>query len=317
MIEVTIVAFEGISLFHLSVPIAIFRDAVSNDKKLFNVRVCSELGEHVNSANGLSIEIKSDISIIGRSDIVIVPSWIPNKIPSSNLKEQLIEAYKSNKLIVGLCTGAYALGYSGLLNGKRATTHWQFGDDFAQAFPLVTCDINPLYIAEGNVITSAGSAAAIDCCLHIVKHYYGIKVANQIARVMVSSPERSGGQNQYIENPIIKRPSDERIAKLIDVILENISDNYTLNSAAEYCMMSVRSFSRNFKSTNGISFNTWLINARLNQSLELLESTNLAITEVSEKAGFSSEQIYRKHFVQKYGIAPKAWQKMFKSKSIR
>ncbi len=316
MIEVAVVAFEGISLFHLSVPLAIFRDAVLSEQKLFNVRVCSQMSGHAHSADGLSIAIHHDISIIKQADLIIVPSWLPNQVPSSLLQDLLIEAKEDKKLIVGLCLGAYSLAYSGLLDGLRATTHWKYGDDFSKRFPLLTCDINPLYIVEGNIITSAGSAAAIDCCLHIVKHYYSVKVANQIARVMVSSPERSGGQNQYIENPIIKRPSDTRIAALIDLVLENISDNYTLSGAAEYCMMSVRSFSRNFKSANGISFNTWLINTRLNHSLELLESTSLAITEVSAKAGFSSEQIYRKHFLQKYGVAPRTWQKMFKSKSI-
>ena len=317
MIEVAVVAFEGISLFHLSVPLAIFRDAVPSEQKLFNVRVCSQTNRYVHLSDGLSIAIHHDISIIKQSDLIIVPSWLPNQVPSSQLQEQLIEAKKDKKLIVGLCLGAYSLAYSGLLDGLRATTHWKYGDDFKKRFPLLTCDINPLYIVEDNIITSAGSAAAIDCCLHIVKHYYSAKVANQIARVMVSSPERSGGQNQYIENPTIKKPSDARIANLIDLVLENISDNYTLNGAANYCMMSVRSFSQNFKSANGISFNTWLIDARLNYSLELLESTSLSVTEVSEKSGFSSEQIYRKHFFHKYGVAPKAWQKMFKSKSTR
>ncbi|ASM50482.1 hypothetical protein PESP_a2526 [Pseudoalteromonas espejiana DSM 9414] len=316
MIEVAVVAFEGISLFHLSVPLAIFRDAVSCEQKLFNVRVCSQTNEHIHSADGLSIAIHHDISIIKQADLIIVPSWLPNQVPSSQLQELLNEAKKDKKLIVGLCLGAYSLAYSGLLDNLRATTHWKYGDDFTKRFPLLTCDINPLYIVEDNIITSAGSAAAIDCCLHIVKHYYSAKVANQIARVMVSSPERSGGQNQYIENPTIKKPSDARIANLIDLVLENISDNYTLNGVANYCMMSVRSFSRNFKSANGISFNAWLIDARLNHSLELLESTSLSITEVSEKSGFSSEQIYRKHFYHKYGVAPKAWQIMFKSKSI-
>lgn len=111
---------------------------------------------------------------------MIVPSWLPDKVPSDFMKEQLIQAHSNNKLIVGLCTGAYAIAYSDLLNGKRATTHWQYGRDFAKTFPLITCDINPLYITQGNVITSAGSAAAIDCCLHIVKH---IMVLNWLIRL--------------------------------------------------------------------------------------------------------------------------------------
>ncbi len=316
MIEVVVVAFEGISLFHLSVPIAIFRDAVLSETKLFNVRVCAETKGRIYSADGLGIDIQYDFSNIHQADVIIVPSWLSDKVPSGYLQEQLIEAQKENKLIVGLCLGAYALGYSGLLNGRSATTHWKYGDDFANRFPLIYSDINPLYIIEQNIITSAGNAAAVDCCLHIVKHFYGSKLANSIARVMVSSPERSGGQSQYIEHPTLERSSDERIAKLTDLILENITEHYTLSYAAKYCMMSVRSFSRNFRSTNGISFNSWLIIARLHYSQELLESTNLTIYQVAEKAGFSSEQVFRKHFLQTYGTTPKAWQKMFKSKTI-
>jgi len=178
-------------------------------------------------------------------------------------------------------------------------------------FPMVNFDSNPIYIAQNNVITSAGSAAAIDCCLYIVKHYYGVKKANQIARMMVSSPERSGGQNQYIEQPLIERASDRRMANLTDHILANIAVEYRLAYVASYCSMSVRSFSRYFKTINGLSFTSWLNNIRLNYSLKLLESTNLTITQVSEQSGFSSEQIFRKHFKKQYDTTPKTWRSMF------
>ncbi|AIY66746.1 GlxA family transcriptional regulator [Pseudoalteromonas piratica] len=313
MKEVVIVAFEGISLFHLSVPIAIFADAVLEEKRLFNVRVCSETNGKINSANGLGINIENDPSIIHQADIIIIPSWQPEKVPSPNLIKLLVDAHNNKKLIVGLCLGAYALAYSGLLKGKKATTHWKYGDDFKTKFPQTSCDINPLYLAENNIITSAGSAAAIDCCLYIVRHYYGVKTANKIARVMVSSPERSGGQKQYIENPTIEKPRDERIATLISFVLQNITYNHTLESAAAFCMMSTRSFSRNFKSSNGISFTSWLINLRLNKSLELLESTHFSVTEISERTGFSSEQIFRKHFNKRFDTSPTSWRKLFNS----
>ncbi len=313
MKEVVIVAFEGISLFHLSVPIAIFGDALLEEKKLFNVRVCSETNGKINSANGLGIDIEDDPSIIHQADIIIIPSWQPEKLPSPSLIELLVDAHKNKKLIVGLCLGAYALAYSGLLKGKNATTHWRYGDDFKTRFPLTSCDINSLYLSENNIITSAGSAAAIDCCLYIVRHCYGVKTSNKIARVMVSSPERSGGQKQYIENPTLEKPRDERIAKLIGFVMQNITYNHTLESAANYCMMSTRSFSRNFKSANGISFTSWLINLRLNNSLELLESTNFSISKISEQIGFSSEQVFRKHFNKKFDTTPTSWRKLFNS----
>ena len=315
MLDIAIVAFKGISLFHLSVPVAIFQDAVFNDEALFNVHVCAETPGKISTSSGIEIEIKHDISMIEHADIVIIPSWLPDSPPGRSLIDKLNNAHRNGKLIAGLCLGAYAIAYSGLLNEKRATTHWKYGEHFRTTFPNVTCDINPLFIVEDNIITSAGSAAAIDCCLHIVKRFYGVKTANKIARVMVSSPERSGGQRQYIEHPVIKRPADERLAKLIDTVVENISDEYSLASAAEHCMMSVRSFSRHFKSANGISFTAWLVNVRLQYSLELLESTDLSITETSELAGFSSEQLFRKHFKQRFGATPGEWRVQFKGKT--
>jgi transcriptional regulator GlxA family with amidase domain len=216
-------------------------------------------------------------------------------------------------LVAGLCLGAYALAYSGLLDGRRATTHWKFGEDFSVRFPSISCDINPLFIKDENILTSAGSAASIDCCLHIVKQFYGAKIANKIARMMVSSPERSGGQRQYIEHPTLERPKDERIAKLLDHVVANINANYTLAYAADYCVMSIRSFSRNFKSSNGISFTAWLVNTRLNHSLELLESTDLPITHIAEQSGFHSEQVFRKHFKHHFDTSPLAWRNMFRS----
>ncbi len=313
MINVAIVAFEGISLFHLSVPIAIFKDAAPSENALFKIKVCGETTGKIITASGISIDIESDISAIRSADIVIIPSWLPNQTPNKPLLDALKFAHDNNKRIVGLCLGAYALGYAGLLNHKRATTHWKYGDDFQAKFPAIDCDINLLFVEDDNVTTSAGSAAAIDCCLHIVKHYYGVKTANKIARVMVSSPERSGGQNQYIESPTLSRPQDERIAKLIDNVLNNITTPYTLASAADYCMMSVRNFSRSFKATNGISFTAWLINARLKYSQELLESTNLSISQVAHNAGFSSEQNFRKHFNKRYDTSPNKWRSSFKN----
>lgn len=313
MINVAIVVYEGISLFHLSVPIAIFKDAIPSKEPLFNVNICAETPGEITSSNGLCFIVKEEISIIQHADIVIFPSWNPDAPPSKLLIDQMIKTYDSNKFVVGLCIGAYALGYAGLLNGKRATTHWKFGSDFSLKFPQVNFDSNPIFIVDDNIITSAGSAAAIDCCLYIVKHYYGVKKANNIARMMVSSPERSGGQNQYIEQPIIERASDRRMAALIEYILANITDEYRLANVASFCSMSVRSFSRYFKSSNGISFKPWLNNIRLNYSLELLESTNLSITQVSEQAGFSSEQIFRKHFKLRYDTTPKIWRSLFKN----
>jgi len=315
MINVVIVVYNGVSMFHLSVPTAIFNDAALNNEKLFDVKICAEQKGELSFANGLSFTVEEDFSILHHADVVIFPSWEPETQPSARLIKLIKNLSKSNKIIAGLCLGAYALGHSGLLDKKRATTHWKMSEDFPLKFPLVHFESNPLFIVQDNIITSAGSAAAIDCCLYIVKHSYGIKKANQIARIMVSSPERSGGQNQYIEQPTIERASDERLAKLIELIQTDLTEGYSIKWVSSYCAMSIRSFSRYFKANQGSSFKLWLNNMRLNRSQELLESTTLSITQISEQAGFSSEQIFRKHFKQRFDTTPNAWRNSFRSKS--
>lgn len=311
MINVAVVVYSGISMFHLSVPTVIFKDAIDKESPLFDVKICAETTGNMQFANGLGFVVEHDLSIISSADIVIFPSWSPEVKPSKPLIE-LLTSLGHKQMIVGLCLGAYALGHAGLLNFKRATTHWKMSDDFPVQFPEVSFESNPLYIVQDNIITSAGSAAAIDCCLFIVKHYYGSKVANQIARMMVASPERSGGQNQYIEQPTLQKASDQRLAKLIAHIQSNLTDDYSIAWVASYCSMSVRSFSRYFLANQGSSFNAWLTNLRLSRSQELLESTSLSVTDVSQQAGFRSEQIFRKHFKKQFDTSPSAWRRLFR-----
>jgi len=313
MINIAIVVYDGISMFHLSVPTAIFKDALPTSSELFDVKICAEHTGKMSFANGLCFYVDNGLSVLEQADLVIFPSWLPETPPSHQLSKLINKIAVQGKVIAGLCLGAYALGYAGVLNDKRATTHWKSSKDFPSRFPHVHFESNPLFIVQDNIITSAGSAAAIDCCLYLVKYFYGVKKANQIARMMVSSPERSGGQNQYIEQPTIERASDERLADLIEHIQAHLADDYSLAWVASYCAMSIRSFSRYFKANQGSSFTLWLNNIRLNRSQELLESTTLSITQVSEQAGFSSEQIFRKHFKQQFDTTPKAWRSLFRS----
>ncbi|KZN64406.1 GlxA family transcriptional regulator [Pseudoalteromonas luteoviolacea] len=313
MKHVAIVAFEGMSMFHLSVPLAIFSDATL-DKNSFSVKVCAEHKGPISVSGGVDLFISHTFEAAAQADIIIVPSWPPEQEIASTFHHLLLDAYKQKKLIVGLCLGAYALAYSGLLDGKKATTHWKFGSDFKKRFPSVDLDTNPLFVINENIITSAGSAAAIDCCLHIVKSIYGVKFANQIARMMVSPPSRTGGQNQFIESPVVHKPSDTRLAKLVDIFQQDLSDSITVKQAASLCSMSVRTFTRHFKANYGTSFVSWQIMMRLNASLELLETSQTSISTISETLGFSSEQIFRKHFKAQFDCSPQAWRALFNSK---
>ncbi|MBQ4810550.1 helix-turn-helix domain-containing protein [Pseudoalteromonas luteoviolacea] len=314
MKHIAIVAFDEISMFHLSVPLAVFADAIPDCDNYFSTTVCAERKGRVSVSGGLDLFVSHTFDELSNADIIIIPSWPPTKQIDVSLKEHLQHAKANNKLIVGLCLGAYALAYSGLLDGKRATTHWKFSHDFRQRFPDVDLDTNPLFVVHENIITSAGSAAAIDCCLHIVKSVYGVKFANQIARMMVSPPSRTGGQNQFIDSPVVHRPSDTRLAKLVDTFQGDLSTSLSVGQAANLCSMSVRSFTRHFKANYGTSFITWQILMRLNASLELLESSDASIATISETIGFSSEQVFRKHFKAQFDCSPQAWRRLFNNK---
>jgi transcriptional regulator GlxA family with amidase domain len=234
-------------------------------------------------------------------------------MPSKTLIELVKRAHLAQKSIVGLCLGSYVLAYANILSGKKATTHWAYGEDFQQRFNDIEYEEDPLYIKQGNILTSAGSAAAIDCCLNLLRETQGSKVANHIGRVMVSAPQRSGGQKQFIAKPVLSNGSDQRINSFIENALNNLTDDHTLNSAAKHCLMSTRSFSRHFKMNFSMSFVEWLIHARLTHSQELLETSTLSITQIAEQSGFKSEQTFRKQFKASYSSPPKEWRKLFNS----
>ncbi|VTM38896.1 AraC family transcriptional regulator [Klebsiella quasipneumoniae] len=174
--------------------------------------------------------------------------------------------------IVGLCLGAFVLGYAGLLDGKRAATHWEFEQDFQHRFPQVRLDINALYVDDQRIITSAGTAAALDCCLYIIRQRYGSLAANQIARRLIVSPHREGGQAQFIAQPVPKNTRDARINCLLDYLQQHIAEPHNLDSLARVVAMSRRSLTRHFARATGMSITDWLTAERLRRSQSLLEA---------------------------------------------
>ncbi|MFW1684707.1 AraC family transcriptional regulator, partial [Vibrio parahaemolyticus] len=210
LIKITLIAFEGISAFHLSVPCLVFQDIFFGQPARFDLKICSESSSQFETSSGFGVVIDRDLSAIKEADIVIVPSW-PNDLPkpSEQLLAALIEHHGKGKLLVGLCLGSYVLACTGVLDGKRATSHWAFSEQFQQQFPKVNFDPNPLFIEHETIITSAGVAASLDCCLHIVRRLCGSELANDLARKMVTAPFRTGGQQQYIPAPINVKPLTE------------------------------------------------------------------------------------------------------------
>jgi transcriptional regulator GlxA family with amidase domain len=241
---IAVVAFDRISPFHLSVPCVVFGD-VHPGMPLFKFRVCAAEAGSINTTAGFSLGIKHGLSVLRAADTIIVPSWRdPAERPPEPLLKALAAAQRRGAQVVGLCLGAYVLAEAGLLDGRRATTHWAYAQDFARRYPSIKVDADVLYVEDGNVLTSAGTAAGIDCCLHMVRQRYGSESANSVARRLVVPPHRQGGQAQFIEQPIPTSARSSRLSELIGWVRGNLNQPHTVDSLANRALMSRRTFTR-------------------------------------------------------------------------
>lgn len=305
--KIALLFHPKIKLFHFSVPQMVFGDLLP--EPLFELFIL-----HTEQAENAPISMPTDggLERLGEMDMVIVAGWHDvNEPPSIDLQTALLDSYQRGATLVGLCYGAYVLAYCGLLDGKRAATHWAGEQDFLARFPKVMLDSNALYVDEDRLITSAGTSASLDCCLYIVRKFYGSRIANKIARLMVAPPQREGGQAQFIETPIVASTKDKQINRLLDEIRQNLAADYHIDKLAEKLAMSRRTFTRHFQKATGTSFTQWLITERLQTSLLLLESSTMSIEQIAESSGFQSAVSFREHFKAKYHVSPNQWRKVF------
>lgn len=311
MQRIAVIAFDRISPFHLSAPCVVFADPHPGVPR-FQLHVCSAEGHSLTTTAGFRIETEYGLSHLDEADIIIIPSWRnPAEPPPSALIEALRAAAARGTRLVGLCLGAYVLAAAGLLDGRRATTHWAYADDFAQRFPTVDVDPEVLYVADGPYLTSAGTVAAIDCCLHLLRDLIGIQAANGVARRLVIAPHRQGGQAQFIDQPLPAAAQDSRLAGLLDWVRAHLDQAHTLDSLAARALMSRRSFSRHFRTLTGESPLQWLLRERLAYAQQLLAATGQSIDTIASLSGFGSVLSFRQHFRQAYGVTPGQWRAGF------
>lgn len=310
--RIAVVAFDRISPFHLSVPCVVFGDRHPGAPH-FELLVCASEPGPLNTTAGYSIKLSHGLEALASAEIVIVPSWRdPNETVPPALLGALLAAHQRGAQVVGLCLGAYVLAAAGLLNGRKATTHWAYAADFARRYPLIQVDADVLYVADENILTSAGTAAGIDCCLYMLRQRYGAEIANHVARRLVVPPHRQGGQAQFIEQPLPASASDERLAGLIDWVRANPALPHTLDTLAARTLMSRRSFTRHFRQLTGTTVGNWLLGERLALSQRLLEGSSQDIEQIAHLAGFASPVTLRHHFRKAFGISPSAWRESFK-----
>ena len=267
-VRVAVLAFEGVSLFHLSVPGIVFGvTPAPTGLPPHEVRYCAPTPGKVRCDQGVEIEVPGGLEAMTSADLVIVPAWNhPEAAAPAVLTEALKQAHARGAQVVGLCLGAFVLGDAGLLDERRATTHWACRDLFVQRFPKVNFLPDVLYVDDGNVVTSAGTVAAIDCCLNLIRQRHGADVANRVARLLVTPPHRQGGQAQYIEQPVPVLPSESRLPGVLEWARENLSQPLSLDVLAEVAHMSRRTFTRRFREATGTTFVKWLAAARIARS---------------------------------------------------
>lgn len=314
--RVAVVAFEGISPFHLSVPCMVFGDDLARlGAPRYDLTVCAERPGSIATLSGFSLDVPNDLSALREADTVIVPAWAdPDTPPSPELVEALCAAHARGARMVGLCLGAFVLAEAGLLDGRTASTHWIWADDFAARFPAVRLDRDVLYVDEGNMLTSAGTAAAIDCCLHLLRRDHGAEIANKVARRMVVAPHRSGGQAQYIEQPLPKAEGGDRLASTLEWAAENLKEPLCLDLLAERAAMSRRNFSRRFRKATGVTVSHWILMQRLALAQRLLETTDRKMEAVAEAVGFGSAVTLRQHFSAAFSVSPMAYRRQFRER---
>ncbi|RMP09882.1 hypothetical protein ALQ30_200514 [Pseudomonas syringae pv. persicae] len=213
--------------------------------------------------------------------------------------------------MVGLCLGAFVLGDAGLLDGKEATTHWAAREEFARRFPYVRFRPEVLYVSDGNIMTSAGTVAAIDCCLHLIRQRLGADVANRTAKMLVTPPHRQGGQAQYVERPVPQLSSETHLSDVLAWARMNLISDLSLDVLAERAKMSRRTFTRRFRETTGSTVSRWLNAERVVRAQALLETTDLPIECVADEAGFGTPLSLRQQFAVHLGTSPSEYRRMF------
>jgi AraC family transcriptional activator FtrA len=266
---------------------------------------------------GMRVTADAGLERLADAGTIIIPGWKGLDVPvPTRVLDALREAHAHGARLLTICSGAFVLAATGLLDGRRATTHWRYADALQRRYPRIKVDPAVLYVDEGQLLTSAGSAAGLDLCLHLVRRDHGADVANQVARRLVIPPHRDGGQAQFVERPVAKRESNA-LAKVIDHMHRRLASHQPIAELAAMAAMSERSFMRHFKQATGTSPADWLIAARVDRARELLEGSSLSIDAIAGECGFGSAITLRHHFRRKLGVSPGAYKARFASTDQR
>jgi AraC family transcriptional activator FtrA len=310
--KVVAVVVAGVSPFELGVACEGFGvDRTDDGVPRVDFAVASVDGAAVPTSGGMSISTTHRLDVADDADLVIVPATDGPAVWPSELLDLLRQTVARGARVMSICNGAFALGEAGLLDGRECTTHWRHASRLAEAFPAARVNPNVLYVCDGPVLTSAGSAAGLDLCLHLIREEHGERIANIVARRMVMPPFRDGGQAQFVDTPIRVREADT-LAPLLDALSAELDREHTIESMAERAAMSARTFARRFRAETGTTPHVWLTNQRVLHARRMLERDNVPIEIVAQQSGFGTSAMLRHHFTRLVGTSPAGYRRTFR-----
>jgi transcriptional regulator GlxA family with amidase domain len=311
--SVAALVHDGVGALGIGIVSEIFGfDRSARGLPAFDFTLCAEVPGPLRTDTGFSILVDHGLDRLATADLILVVAWDDfTRAPSEELLTALRTAYARGATIASHCTGAYVLAAAGLLDGRRATTHWRHAEVIAAAYPAVTFQPEVLYVDEGRIITGAGSAAGVDLSLHLIRREYGAAVATAIARDMVVPPHRDGGQAQYVSAPVRDTCSDDRLTDVIAWARDHLDQPLSVDQLAARALMSPRSFARHFKAATGATPHSWLLGQRLVRAEELLETADLPVEEVARRSGFGTSAALREQFVRRRGVSPRTYRRTF------
>jgi AraC family transcriptional activator FtrA len=310
--KVAVLVYEELNAFDFGIAVGLFGLPHPESDHWYSVSVCGLGKRPFQTSGGGYVVPRRGLAGLQQADTIVIPGWCnPDVLPSPRLVRMLRMAHQRGARLVSICGGAFVLAATGLLNGRRATTHWKFSDKLSKLYPQINVESDVLYVDEEDILTSAGAAAGIDLCLHIIRKDFGTVAANSVARHLVVSPHREGGQAQFIDKPVGEQ-ADTWLAHLLEWSQTNLHTEITIERLALEANVSRRTLSRRFVEATGLSPHRWITCLRVRRGKDLLETTALSIEEIAEQCGFQSGALLRHHFREQVKISPRTYRDHFR-----
>ena len=311
-----VLVLDGVAPFELGVLCEVFgTDRSAQGLPRYDFAICSPGGRPVTTTAGFGLTPSHDLDRLSAADLVGIPAMGTDVAVPDDVADALRAAMERGAWVVTVCSGIFVLQRCGLLQGRRCTTHWMHVEELMAQCPSAQVDPDVLYVQDGRLVTSAGSAAGIDACMHILRAEHGTRVANSVARRMVIPPHREGGQRQYVEAPVAAATC-ETLAPLLSWMLEHLDQPLTVEILAARSNTSPRTFARRFRAETGTTPYAWLTSQRLQLAERLLEDGDDAVEQVAERAGFGSAAVLRHHFTSHRHTTPQAYRRAFRRTAV-